>query len=57
MKTPRYTDAHRWPHGYRKSDDTNIAETFQRVRQQQEAAAREAEKVVRPINRKSQEKR
>ena len=30
--TPRYTDSHRYPHGYRAACDTNIAKTFERVR-------------------------
>lgn len=45
-KTPKYTDGHRWPHGYRKAIDTSVAETFARVRAQQQANNREAEQKV-----------
>ncbi len=52
MKTPRYTDLLRYPNGWRKAVDTNVAETFARVRAEQEAARLEAEKIVRPIQQK-----
>jgi len=32
--TPRYTDAHRYPHGYHTACDTNIAKTFERIRKE-----------------------
>jgi hypothetical protein len=37
--TPRYTDSHKYPHGYHAACDTNIARTFARIRQQQAAEA------------------
>ena len=39
MKTPRYTDSHRDPHGYRTPAQTDIRKTFARVRAEQKAAA------------------
>lgn len=41
MKTPRYTDLHRYPHGYKPSNETNIKETFERVENEQKASAAE----------------
>lgn len=49
MKTPRYTDQHRFPNGYRRAVDTNVAETFERARREQEERMRN----VRPINPKA----
>ena len=33
-KTPKYTDAHRWTHGYTPAAATDIRRTFERVRAQ-----------------------
>lgn len=32
--TPRYTDSHKYPHGYRMACDTDIGKTFERIRRQ-----------------------
>ena len=32
---PRFTDMHKFPHGYRKACETNIALTFERIRREQ----------------------
>lgn len=46
MKKPRYTDAHKYPHGY--SRVTDLAATFARVRRELQAQARKKPaKVVR----------
>ena len=39
MKPPRYTDAHRYQHGYRPAAATDIRETFARIERQQQRAA------------------
>jgi hypothetical protein len=31
---PRYTDSHRYLHGYHTACDTNIAKTFERIRKE-----------------------
>jgi hypothetical protein len=49
VKTPRYTDQHRYPTGYRRSVDTNVAETFERARREQQERLRN----VRQINPKA----
>ena len=36
--TPRYTDSHKYPHGYRVACDTDISKTFERARQMQAVA-------------------
>jgi hypothetical protein len=61
MKTPKFTDAHRYPHGYVKSEATDIRATFRRVQRQladQERREREAEeerkiKVTQMVGRKT----
>lgn len=35
MMNVRYTDSHKYPHGYRTACDTDIASTFARIRLQQ----------------------
>lgn len=37
---PRFTDMHRFPTRYRPSFDTNIGETFERIREAMKARAR-----------------
>ena len=49
MKTPRYTDQHRFQNGYRRSVDTDIRETFERARREEQ----ERQRNVRPINPKA----
>lgn len=51
-KEPKFTDTLRYPHGYTPSGSTDIRRLFERVRAQQEAVKREAEKIVRPIQQK-----
>ena len=53
MKTPRYTDMHRFPHGYRKSTSTDIEITFRRVKQEQAKNVAERERKVQPLKRAS----
>jgi hypothetical protein len=50
VKTPRYTDQ-RYPHGYRKSTNTDIKATFRRVRDQQKKNAEEAHDKVRELKK------
>ena len=33
MKTPNYTDLHRYPNGYVRAEHTDVAKTFARIRQ------------------------
>ena len=44
MKTPRFTDSHKYPNGYRKAAATDIRATFRRYRAEQKALAEEAER-------------
>ncbi|MFE8033818.1 hypothetical protein [Thiohalocapsa marina] len=39
MKQPRFTDTHRYPHGYRPAAATDIRKTFARIERQQQRAA------------------
>lgn len=39
MKTPRFTDAERYPHGYRTAAQTDIRETFARFERQLQRAS------------------
>lgn len=44
MHKPKFTDAHKYPDGYRRAVDTDIQETFRRIRRrQQEQAAKKAQ--------------
>ena len=49
MRTPRYTDTHRYPNGYKKSAETNVQLTFRRVRAEQEKNLAEQAVKVKPI--------
>ena len=53
MKTPRYTDTNRYPHGYRKSTNTDVEATFRRVKQEQAKNVAERELKVQPLKRAS----
>ena len=44
MKTPRYTDGHKYPQGYRKAAATDVRLTFRRERERLKAAAEQAAK-------------
>lgn len=46
---PRYTDMHKYPHGYKAACDTDIGRTFERIRRQQKANAAEVKHKVEPI--------
>lgn len=41
MREPKYTDRHRYPHGYKPANQTNVKETFDRVENERKAAAKE----------------
>ena len=53
MKNPKYTDLHRYRHGYRKSTETDITGTFRRVLREREANKLEADIKVKAIARKA----
>ena len=44
MKTPRYTDGHKYPTGYRKAASTDVRLTFRRAREKLKADAEQAAK-------------
>jgi len=46
---PRYTDAQKYPHGYKPACETDIGRTFERIRRQQKANADEVKQKVEPI--------
>jgi hypothetical protein len=46
---PRYTDKHRFPHGYTTSDKTDITRTWARIREQLEKDKQERAEKVRTI--------
>ena len=48
---PRFTDAARYPNGYRDSKHTDIRLTFRRVREEQKRIAEEAAVKVAPLKR------
>lgn len=50
MKTPRYTDLHRYQHGYKKATETDITGTFKRIRRELEAKPKAP--IVATIERK-----
>lgn len=54
MKTPRFTDLHRFPHGYTHSKATDVAKTFARVRREMAKSQAEAAKKtnVKKLERK-----
>ena len=51
MKTPRYTDSHKYPHGYRKSTNTDIEATFRRIKQENAKNLAEQAVKVQPLKR------
>jgi hypothetical protein len=53
MKTPRYTDQHRYPRGYTPARETDIRRTFEQARLEQEEAARRTAAKVKPIKKAS----
>lgn len=46
---PRYTDAKRYPHGYRRSENTDITVTWERARKQIEKHKQERAEKVREL--------
>lgn len=52
MKTPRFTDAAKYPHGYASSAATDIRRTFARVRAEQKRIAAEQEQKVSQIKQR-----
>lgn len=51
MRVPKYTDTARYPNGYRKSTNTDVAATFRRIRTEQQRIAEEAKAKVAQIKR------
>jgi hypothetical protein len=51
MKQPKYTDLNKYPNGYKKSNHTDIAATFRRIRLEQVKNKVEAEVKVRVLKR------
>lgn len=57
---PRYTDSARYPHGYKTAVDTDVRKTFERIRKEHEAQAKQkadnereaVEKIVGAIKHK-----
>lgn len=45
MKTPKYTDLHRYPRGWKKAVDTNVAETLERAKRELEEQKRREEEI------------
>lgn len=46
MKKPRYTDGHRYPHGYTIHEATDVRKTFERVRREMKEKAERSQSVV-----------
>ena len=44
VKTPRYTDGHKYPTGYRKAASTDVRLTFRRERERIKTATEQAAK-------------
>ena len=53
MPKPRYTDKARYPNGYIRASETNVSETFRRIREQQAKDAAERKEKVEPIRKKA----
>lgn len=51
MRTPRYTDLHRYRVPYKPSNKTDVAATFRRVRAEHAAVDAEAKAKVAPLKR------
>lgn len=50
---PKFTDGHRYPNGYKPAVDTNIKETFERIKRQRKQNAAEVAAKVEPIKRRT----
>ena len=53
MKTPRYTDTARYPHGYVRAQHTDIRRTFSRARKAMAEAEEATKRVLVPLKQKS----
>lgn len=53
MKTPKYTDLARYPNGWRKAVDTNVAETFERARHRLEQEKAKSTPCVRQLPKRN----
>ena len=51
MKPPKYTDSHKYPNGYKRAAETNVARTFARVRAEQQRNLEETRVKVQPLKR------
>lgn len=49
MKPPKYTDEHRFPHGYMKACDTDITVAWKRMREQIEEERRKREEQLKVV--------
>jgi len=49
MKTPRFTDLHRYPRGYVRSNATDISKTFARVKVEKKQIEEERKEKLRSI--------
>ena len=52
MRTPKWTDAHRYPNGYVRAQHTDIKRTFRRARDAIKVAEEERKRVLVQIKRK-----
>lgn len=48
---PKFTDGHKYKHGYKQAVDTDIRKTFQRIKDAMKDNAKEVEAKVKPIIR------
>jgi hypothetical protein len=49
MKTPKFTDNHRYPHGYIPWEATNIKKTFARIKAERKQIEQEQKEKVSPL--------
>jgi hypothetical protein len=49
--TPKYTDEHKYPRGYVRSESTNVAKTWAQARERVALASAQQESNVRMFNR------
>ena len=52
MRTPKYTDSHRYPFGYKRAAETNVSKTFARIKANQAKNAEEVQAKVKVLARK-----
>lgn len=51
MKTPRYTDLHKYPNGYKKAAETDMEKTFRRILNERARNEAEQEAKVRELKK------